>query len=115
MAEKDIQVYDVLIPTSVGVLVSSDDMEKIKCSDQGASISYMFGAMNDNVCKVNIFNTLIAHNDEYLYFRTDHHWTALGAYYGYEQFCAVAGFEPAAIKIRDCGKIRYTPMTRPGT
>ncbi len=105
MAEKDIQVYDLLIPTSVGVLVSSDDMEKIKCSDQGASISYMFGAMNDNVCKVNIFNTLIAHNDEYLYFRTDHHWTALGAYYGYEQFCAVAGFEP--VPLEDYGALEF--------
>lgn len=97
MAEKGVNVYDILIPTSVGVLVSSDYMEQIKCSDQGASISYLFGAMNDNVRKVNIFNTLVAHNDEYIYFRTDHHWTALGAYYAYEQFCAVAGFEPVPL------------------
>lgn len=93
MEEKGIEVFDILIPTSVGVLVSSDYMEKINCSDQGASISYIFGAMDDNVREVNIFNTLVEHNDEYIYFRTDHHWTALGAYYGYEQFCAVAGFE----------------------
>lgn len=107
MTEKGVEVYDILIPTSVGVLVSSDYMEQIKCSDQGASISYIFSAMNDNVRKVNIFNTLVAHNGEYLYFRTDHHWTALGAYYGYEQFCAVAGFTP--IPLSD-----YTEYEYPG-
>ena len=26
--------------------------------------------------------------DEYLYFKTDHHWTPNGAYRAYEQFCA---------------------------
>lgn len=97
MAVKGVRVFDILIPTSVGVLVSSDYMDKIKCSDQGASISYMFANMNDSVQKVNIFNTLIEHNSEYLYFRTDHHWTALGAYYGYRQFCASAGFVPAEL------------------
>ena len=34
---------------------------------------------------------LIAHNTEYLYYRTDHHWTARGAYYAYETFCSVKG------------------------
>lgn len=26
------------------------------------------------------------HSNEYIYYRTDHHWTALGAYYGYQLF-----------------------------
>lgn len=34
---------------------------------------------------------------EYLYFRTDHHWTALGAYYAYEQFCTDSGQTPVAL------------------
>lgn len=98
LSEYGVTVYDILIPTSVGVLVSSDDMEKLGCSDQGASISYIFGQESETVQKVNVFNTLVAHNDEYLYFRTDHHWTALGAYYAYGQFCAAAGLEPAALE-----------------
>lgn len=97
VAEYGVEVYDILVPTSVGVMVSSEDMEKINCSDQGAAISYIFSSMDDSVNKVNVFNTLISHNDEYLYFRTDHHWTALGAYYAYEEFCAVAGFEPVSL------------------
>ena len=79
-------------------MISSEYQEKIKCSDQGATIAYMLGMMNDNVKKVNIFNNLVAHNDEYIYFRTDHHWTALGAYYAYETLCAAAGMEAASLE-----------------
>ncbi len=90
MAEKGVEVYCMPIPTSAGVMISSEYQEKIKCADQGASIAYLLGVMDDNVRKVNIFNNLVAHNDEYIYFRTDHHWTALGAYYAYETLCAAA-------------------------
>lgn len=31
------------------------------------------------------------HKEEYIYYRTDHHWTTLGAYYGYQAFCEAAG------------------------
>lgn len=97
MAEKDVEVYCMPIPTSVGVMVSSDYQETIRCSDQGAATGYVLGVMGENVRKVNIFNNLVAHNNEYIYFRTDHHWTALGAYYAYETFCKTAGMEPAAL------------------
>ena len=59
MAEKDVDVYSMLIPTSVGVMVSSEYMETIRCSDQGASIAYALSMMGDNVHKVNIFNNLV--------------------------------------------------------
>ena len=36
-------------------------------------------------------SALRAHRNEYLYYRTDHHWTALGAYYAYTAFCESAG------------------------
>ena len=93
LKEKGVEVYCMPIPTSAGVMISSEYQEKIKCADQGASIAYLLGAMDDNVRKVNIFNNLVAHNDEYIYFRTDHHWTALGAYYAYETLCAAAHME----------------------
>ncbi len=31
---------------------------------------------------IDLRDTLTAHKDEYIFFRTDHHWTPLGAYYG---------------------------------
>jgi hypothetical protein len=92
-----VKVYAMPIPTSVGVMISSEYQAKLKCSDQGASIAYMLGVMGDNVIKVNVFNNLVAHNDEYIFFRTDHHWTALGAYYAYETLCAAAGMDAAPL------------------
>ena len=46
-----------------------------------------------NAVKVDAYSALGAHKDEYLYFRTDHHWTARGAYYAYTAYCEEAGLE----------------------
>ena len=52
----------------------------------------------DNINKVNIYPTLYEHRDEYIYFRSDHHWTALGAYYAYAEFAKSVGLEPTPIE-----------------
>ena len=39
-------------------------------------------------------DTLSAHKDEYIYYRTDHHWTTQGAYYAYSELCGALGLEP---------------------
>ena len=57
----------------------------------------MHGQMSDRVVKVNAVPNLVSHNSEYLYFRTDHHWTALGAYYLSETLCRELGYEPAPL------------------
>ncbi len=97
MAEKDVEVVSVLIPTSVGVMVEPDYLEKLNCADHGEVIDYMYSSMNGNVTTVDVLSNLRRHNDEYIYFRTDHHWTALGAYYAYESICETLGLTPAAL------------------
>lgn len=47
--------------------------------------------LSDRVIDVNIYNTLGQHASESIYFRTDHHWTPLGAYYASQLFCEKAG------------------------
>ncbi len=37
---------------------------------------------------------LLAHKEEYIYYRTDHHWTTLGAYYAYCAWAKSMGFTP---------------------
>lgn len=44
-----------------------------------------------NVKYVDVLGALSSHTDEDIYFRTDHHWQALGAYYAAEQLAKVAG------------------------
>ena len=48
--------------------------------------------LNSNITYVDAYSTLEEHQEEYLYFRTDHHWTHLGAYYAYTALGEAAGF-----------------------
>ena len=43
---------------------------------------------------VDVRQTLADHKGEYIYYRTDHHWTSLGAYYAYSQLCDALGLAP---------------------
>lgn len=43
----------------------------------------------DNTVDVN--EILKAHKDEYLYYKTDHHWTTLGAYYAFTEYADKIG------------------------
>ncbi len=61
--------------------------------DQRAMIDYCYGKLDSNVIAVDAYPLLQKHTDKYLYFRTDHHWTQLGAYYAYTAWCEKAGFE----------------------
>ncbi len=97
MAAIGVRFFNLPAPTSVGILLSPETLAKIDCADQGKMLRYMFAQENDHVYKVNAFNHLIAHNDEYLYYNSDHHWTALGAYYAYVAFCQAAGFTPVPL------------------
>lgn len=92
-----VRVISALVPTSIGIMVEKEYMEKLQCGDQEKSIDYMLSQMDDGIVKVDMFQNLVDHNDEYLYFRTDHHWTGLGAYYGYESICEAAGMEAAPL------------------
>ena len=48
--------------------------------------------LGSNVTYVDAYSEIAKHTDEYLYFRTDHHWTHLGAYYAYSALGKAAGF-----------------------
>lgn len=50
--------------------------------------------LGENVTFVDAYSVIEQHTDEYIYFRTDHHWTHLGAYYAYTALCESAGFTP---------------------
>lgn len=88
------QVYSVLAPTAIGIMFDQEYLDKIGTASENDAMQYMYGAMK-GVRGVDTFDALRYHNGEYLYFRTDHHWTAMAAYYAYREFCRTAGYEPA--------------------
>ena len=86
-------VYSTIVPNSMDICVPESVRSGINTSDQSQAIEYFYSSMDDAVTTVNVFDTLLSHSaqGEYLYYRTDHHWTALGAYYAYCEFAAAAG------------------------
>lgn len=48
-------------------------------------------------CYVDMWEGLAAHADEPIYYKTDHHWTMLGAYYGYAAYAASLYDESGAV------------------
>ncbi len=45
-----------------------------------------------NVPVIDCMNFLSGHGNEYIYYRTDHHWTSLGAYYAYNAAAKSLGY-----------------------
>lgn len=90
-------VYMLPIPLSSGVSLPDELYGKDIFADQKAAEQKIIGYMNGNVKSVALYDALLAHRTEYIYFRTDHHWTATGAYYAYEQFCKAKGITPTPI------------------
>ncbi|MBR5126183.1 MAG: hypothetical protein IKU68_05560 [Oscillospiraceae bacterium] len=95
--DKGVRVISCPAPTAIGVMVEKDYLEMLNCAPQDDMINYLHSGMSDDIIKVDTFSKLVEHNDEYVYFRTDHHWTALGAYYAYEALCEATGMEAAPL------------------
>lgn len=62
--------------------------------DENALLDEVFAEVSPFAQVVDLRETFRADKGEYLYFKTDHHWTPLGAYRAYEQFCALQGLTP---------------------
>ncbi len=95
-------VYSMLIPLSGYFYLGSDVKEQLHMSDEKAAFNYIYSVMDEKVTPVPIVDALARHRNEYIYFRTDHHWTARGAYYAYRQYAKIKGFTPYEITDYTC-------------
>ena len=102
--------YRKAIPSKVNVynLITPNHFEfglpKKYKSEVGRSqkdvIDEIYSSLDSSIITVDAYSNIKKHyqNGEYLYFRTDHHWTALGAYRAYEAFAQSAGFAPTPLE-----------------
>lgn len=60
-------------------------------SDQHKAITDLNKTLRSDVKNVDTYAVLAPHVSEYIYYRTDHHWTELAAYYAAEAFAKTAG------------------------
>ncbi len=82
----------------LGTITIRDTEVNKKIKDQGAILDKIEAAMPDSIHYVNLKNTFLAHADEYLYFKSDHHWTQRGAYYAYSEFIKSVGMTPRPLE-----------------
>ena len=89
LAEEGISMNTILVPVAAQVLT-----DKLPAYAPTADYAAILQVLTDaGVDTVDVMSALNAHSDENIYYRTDHHWTSLGAYYAY---CAWRGVEPNA-------------------
>ena len=88
------QLYSLVAPINGGVLLSDSLQKELHISNQREAIRYIYSRMAADIRGVEVFDALREHVNEYIYFHTDHHWTALGAYYAYTQYAKAAGLTP---------------------
>ena len=82
----------MLVPTASEIL--KDKLPPFATGyDQEAYINEVIESLPEGTF-VDVRDILNQHKDEYIYYRTDHHWTAFGAYYAYEKWAKEAGFTP---------------------
>lgn len=62
--------------------------------DENAMLDEIFAKVGQSAGIIDLRELFAARKDEYLYFKTDHHWTPNGAYRAYEAFCAQKGLTP---------------------
>ncbi|MCH5208978.1 MAG: hypothetical protein J1F04_08835 [Oscillospiraceae bacterium] len=91
-AEKypDIPMYFMLAPTSLEIYKSRLPSYSGVTSEKAFMDECYEKLVNVNC--VNALSYLSGRADEYIYYRTDHHWTSLGAYYAYTALARPLGF-----------------------
>ena len=102
--QTDRDVYVCIVPNSYEILKGYTPSGFPGIS-QKERIDDLYGklSMYSNVHPIDLNDTLSAHADEYIYYRTDHHWTTQGAYLGYEKICQEMGLD---VLLADAEKMR---------
>lgn len=76
-------VYPENVPAGAPLLDEDGYLDEVAAAVQAAGGRF-----------IDVRGALAAHKDEYIYYRTDHHWTTTGAYYAYEELCGALGLSP---------------------
>lgn len=74
-------VYDQLIPRNAPV------------RDQEKDIKYVHSAVGTSLNFIDLTKTMTSHKDEAIYYKTDHHWTTLGAKYAFDALSTALGID----------------------
>ena len=78
-------IYDELTPRYLPLV---DQLSLINSIN-----SYLSSKSNDHINTINVAEELLKNKDDYIYYKTDHHWTSYGAYLAYLKYMDYLGLE----------------------
>jgi len=83
----------LVAPTSIGLYPERLPWKAPNFS-QAKVNGFIGDRLGDSVAFIDGFDVLRPHASEPIYYRTDHHWTTLGAYYAYAAYAKQMGWTP---------------------
>lgn len=87
------EVFFLLAPTSTGIYADYLPANAPYYS-QSEFIGGIYSQLSENVTPIDIRRIMYDNRGSYIYYRTDHHWTTLGAYYAYNAAIKKMGLNP---------------------
>ena len=94
-ANPDFNISIMIAPTAPSVM--TDKVKDGSPVNNAAAVISQVSELAGSENVVDVTDALIAHSDEYIYYRTDHHWTTLGAYYAYADYMQSIGRVPQGL------------------
>jgi len=88
----ELNVSALIIPKSCAYNAPSG-LEN-RADNQHAFIDATYAQLDESITAVDAMSVMDDHSGEYLFYRTDHHWTSLGAYYASYAYCRANGITP---------------------
>lgn len=94
----DVNIYTLIIPTHIEFGLPEKYKQEVG-KPQKPFIDEIYASLDSSIITVDAYSKIKSayDNNEYLYFRSDHHWTALGAYRAYQAFAESANFAPTPL------------------
>lgn len=89
-SESNINTSCIFVP-SKGTVLKNRLPHFAKEFDSGFVCTEISSLTQGNAKVLDLTSALRAHNNEYIYYKTDHHWTVKGAYYGYNEIASSFG------------------------
>jgi hypothetical protein len=80
----ELNLYLMLPPTKTDFYTPEEYLDLT--DNQYTSVLNIQRQLDSDINFIDVHNAMSQHTDEYIYLNTDHHWTALGAYYAYCKF-----------------------------
>ena len=94
----------IVVPDAAAVL--TDKLPSFApVPDQKEMLDKLYASLETDLTMIDVYPALYSHREEELYYRTDHHWTTLGAFYAFSAAAGTLGSSP------EDNKNQFYPVT----